>query len=145
MINVILTVILVSNFSTCVWIKIGEDPDYESQTDSWIRNNEDEFGTLASNPYGIYVYSLYFIWTIFSTVGYGDVYSQNTVYEMWFLVLFEMIAIGITATLLYTIAKIFNSDSSFKSQLRDHIMQIDVWILKMQKLNDKVVFPFELQ
>ena len=64
---------------------------------------------------------------------------------MWFLVSIEMIAIGITATLLYTIAKIFNSDNSFKSQLRDHLMQIDAWILKMQKLNDKVVVPFELQ
>ena len=115
MINVILTVILVSNFLTCVWIKIGGLPVYDSQPDSWILNNEDAFGTLASNPYGIYIYSLYFIWTIFTTVGYGDIYSQNTVQEMWFLVSIEMIAIGITATLLYTIAKIFNADNSFKS------------------------------
>lgn len=73
-INVIFAVLLVSNFLTCVWIKIGELPANEGQPYSWIRNNEEEFGTLASNPSGIYIYSLYFIWTIFTTVGYGDVY-----------------------------------------------------------------------
>lgn len=135
-INVILTVVLVSNFLTCMWIKIGELPVTEGLTYSWIRNNEEEFGTFASNPYGIYIYSMYFIWTIFTTVGYGDVYTENTVQEMFFLVSIEMIAIGMTATLLYTIAKIFNTDNSYKSQLRYHLNEMDKWILKMQKLNN---------
>jgi hypothetical protein len=43
---------------------------------SWIFEYKDSFGgDLHTNPFGIYVYSAYFVWTIFTTVGYGDYYT----------------------------------------------------------------------
>lgn len=70
---------------------------------------------MQTNPGGLYIYSNYFMWTIFTSVGYGDYYYGNTVLEMWFLMFLELSSVLVPAVVIYSVNRLVDGlDNSFE-------------------------------
>lgn len=88
-------------------------------------------GTLEKNPWGVYVLSIFFIWTVLSTVGYGS-YDFIAAHEMWFVMFVEACSICVVSTLMYSVNKLVTGlDNSHESRVRDYLNKVDGWVLKI--------------
>ena len=77
---------LFAHFCACIWIILGTRDD-----DSWINSRmaENYDGVWADyGAYELYVVSLYWIFEVLTTVGYGD-FSGSTIPEMLFSMFLE--------------------------------------------------------
>ena len=116
-IDILILVIIVSNFLACFWIFLGSF-DYRKKADfvspnSWIYEDELDIGDLNTNAVGIYIFSMYHIWTILTSVGYGS-FARNRVREMWFIIACEVITFGVSASTLFIITNAVNGiDNSY--------------------------------
>ena len=76
----------------CLWILIGKSQMYD-HNDGWIVNNVEVSKIQDSDFQSLYITSVYWVITTFSSVGYGDVYG-HTKYENKFQMLVQMIGIA---------------------------------------------------
>ena len=74
----------ISHLCACIWIYIGRLDKYEpvEKRESWLAKPDNvtngfENTFLKMEEWKIYVFAFYWIWEIFSTVGYGD-YTGTT-------------------------------------------------------------------
>jgi len=116
----IIAIILLAHFSACIWLILG----YET-AESWIRRSEQYS---AYNHEQLYILAIYWTFTVFSTVGYGD-YSWGTKGEMLLCIALEFggmtffsLTMGITTDFL----KKFGW--GFKALLHDKMGFLDTWL-----------------
>jgi hypothetical protein len=82
--------------------------------------------------WSIYISSLYFVITSFSSIGYGDLkpYTKN---EYLFILFMEMIGIGFYGYMLGTIQKLFQ-DIQNKDPLTEKQQALDNWLIALGKV-----------
>ena len=88
-----LFMIPLSHLCACLWIYAGYLDSMKEEADrkSWlIKPNDNEF--LIKKDWEIYIFSFYWIWEIFSTVGYGD-FVGGTKTELQFSMIFELLGL----------------------------------------------------
>ena len=69
---------LLSHLAACAWIAIGtwEDGWLTKKINNDMENGGDE-NFRGYEPYQIYIFSLYWVVTVLTTVGYGDFSGGN--------------------------------------------------------------------
>jgi len=78
-----------------------------------------------------YVFSLYWIFTVLTTVGYGDFTGSNTL-EYIFTIVLEFCGLSFFATLTGLITPLVTPEKDFKGLLMDKAEALDLWIKKLQ-------------
>lgn len=63
---------LFAHILACFWMQIGYELYFTEDT-GWIREMLDDKKIKSTNPIELYITSIYFVMTSFSSVGYGDV------------------------------------------------------------------------
>ena len=137
-------VVYSSHINACIWIYLGgldpckADPslpfsedNYEAGcTASWIFANDFE-----QEPYvKQYIFSLYWIFEVITTVGYGD-YSGATTIEHIFSIVLEFIGLTFFSFLMGSITSIFNTSDNFDDLIEEKLDSLDMWIKKIEKSN----------
>ena len=90
------------------------------ERESWLYVNDFNFINYSDltiqDDAATYIFSIYWTFTVMTTVGYGD-YSGGTSREYLVSLLFEFTGFIFNAVLITTMSNVFASESSFDSLL----------------------------
>ena len=121
------------HYLSCIWIYVGGPDflDYEVGALPWQYANEDFHGL---DKYQIYVFSTYWVFTVITTVGYGD-YTGGTTVEYEVTLFLEFFGLVVFTLLQMTVGRIVDSKYHFRHYIEEKQEQIDHWLLTMEKSN----------
>jgi hypothetical protein len=105
-------------------------------TPSWIYAN----GFEGQATHSKYIFALYWIFEVITTVGYGD-YTGATSNEYIFSIILEFIGLTFFSFLMGSITSIFNTSDNFDDLIEEKLDTLDMWIKKIEKSNK----PFHIQ
>ena len=111
--------IMLAHLAACLWIYMGflDRDKLPEERESWIYVNElyGNDGNGNSNIRGnaaLYVFSLYWVFTTLTTVGYGD-YAGGTTAEYMVTLLYEFVGFCYNAVLISVMGSVFASETTF--------------------------------
>ena len=84
----------------------------------------------------LYVFSLYWIFQVLTTVGYGDFSGSGTIREMLFSIFLEFGGLLLFATLTGLLTELVSIGATFQETLEEYVFGVNVWILRLEKAND---------
>ena len=132
----ILMVLYLSHIMACVWISLGlnEKCDLPTTPDnctlSWVYyNGFDDYPDRSK-----YIFALYWIIEVITTVGYGDFYGRTTS-EYMFSIMVEFLGLTYFSFLMGCISRLFNVSDSFDDFIEEKLDTLDMWIKKIEKSN----------
>lgn len=130
--------LLFGHIFACGWIAIG------AQEDGWLTKMQtlplDEGGdeNFANYTAGqIYVFSLYWVFTVLTTVGYGDFAGTNS-NEFLFSICLEFCGLTFFALLTGLITPLVTPETDFQGMLMQKTDNLDIWIKKLQQANSTI-------
>ena len=94
-----------SHMFAVLWMLIGMVGYNKEQPDGWVVTTIDS-NLQETDYWSIYISSLYFVITSFSSIGFGDI-KPYTKDEYLFILFMEMVGIGFYGYMLGTIQKLF--------------------------------------
>ena len=88
-------IVMLLHYLAIIWIWLGSPvfSGYEQDYEPWQMANEDFEGYTR---YRIYIFSVYWVCTVVTTVGYGD-YSGGTTLELIFTIMLELFGVIVFA------------------------------------------------
>ena len=104
MFDLIILLSFVSHFFACIWVFIG----YQGlihDNDGWIKVLVEK-ELIVVDYWSVYLASLYWIISTFTSVGYGEI-SGKTIFEELFCILVEMIGIGFYGYMIGAFQQLF--------------------------------------
>ena len=113
----IMLVFLAVHIGACIWIIIGSVDIFDSHT--WIIQ---ESLTRLSDA-ELYVAAVYYCLVVFTTVGYGDIYSANSL-ERCFTILWMMFGIGFYSFVISFIMQHFTNIDTPKTLFAKKLKQL---------------------
>ena len=106
------------HYTAIIWIWIGSESfiGYEEGYEPWQIANEDFH---VYSRYQLYVFSVYWVCTVVTAVGYGDYYGSSTVeYEYSiFLEFFGLVVFSLLTVCVQTVVEHNASYGSFVSEM----------------------------
>lgn len=130
----ILPLILFSHFFACLWMLLGFYGFGEES--GWLYTQFSD-GQQSLDQSKVYVSSLYFIITSFSSVGYGDIKAASVSEEV-LAILIEMLGIGVFGYMIGTLQKLFIG-FHIKDQTTELQEMIDLWMIQLDKTMPEVL------
>lgn len=108
-------IILFVHFIACFWIFLGSyDNRYGDlpleDRHTWLAREGNEFE--GANWFTIYAFAQYWIITVITTVGYGDV-NGETGKEYLFAIMVEFCGLSFFSLLMGVLSPLFKADESF--------------------------------
>ena len=105
------------HYLSCIWIYVGgaDFMDSEEGHLPWQYANIDFIGM---NNYQIYVFSTYWVFTVITTVGYGD-YTPGTTNEYIFVLFLELIGIAVFSVLQISVTRVLRKGYNFDAYLNE--------------------------
>ena len=155
------------NILTCIWIKLGsldcrEDRwlALEEEQRSWMFIEGTDFNgdqdqrtiyeqikdeTTASNIASLYIYALYWVLTVLTTVGYGHATYYSS-YELLYACVLELFATLVQAYSIATLRDAFKiKEGSFEQVLTERMQGVDEWmVFKIQAQQKPCLLPTHL-
>ena len=120
----------------CIWIALGTAGE-----DGWITELKSVAGGdeqfQSYEPYQIYVLSIYWVFTVLTTVGYGDYAGLNS-QEFLFTIFLEFCGLTFFALLTGIITPLVTPEIDFDGLLMIKTDKLDLWLMKMQKSNSTI-------
>ena len=135
-------IILLMHYLAILWIWIGSESftDYEKGYLPWIAANSDFDG--YSRPQ-LYIFSLYWICTVVTTVGYGD-YSGSSSLEYIVTIGLEFFGLVVFSTLQVAVLTLMSYDISYESHCIDQENHLIQWLQEMEQSAIPKTLPSEL-
>jgi len=87
---------------------------------------------MLKDDFATYVFSMYWIFETFTTVGYGD-YTGGNNREYLVTMLFEFIGFCYNAVLISSMTSFFNSEANFSNMLTERLTHLDLWMKRIEK------------
>ena len=115
--------------------------------DGWLtvlQETDENFAVYE--PFQIYIFALYWIFTVLTTVGFGD-FTGGTSKEYIFSIVLEFCGLTFFSLLTGLITPLVTPDKDFKGMQLDRTDSLDLWIKKLQQANSTIVrfyLPAEL-
>lgn len=141
---------MLAHLCACLWIYSGfiDRNEVEAARESWVYVNDLHGNDEEGNPYlkdsaALYVFSLYWVFTTLTTVGYGD-YSAGTTAEYLIVVVFEFIGFCYNAVLISIMSSFFASEATFQDLLDSRLDQMDLWMKRIERSYKPYYMPPEL-
>lgn len=142
--------VMLAHLCACLWIYSGfiDRNEVEAARESWVYVNDLHGNDEEGNPYlkdsaALYVFSLYWVFTTLTTVGYGD-YSAGTTAEYLIVVVFEFIGFCYNAVLISIMSSFFASEATFQDLLDSRLDQMDLWMKRIERSYKPYYMPPEL-
>jgi len=130
--------LLFGHIAACLWIALG------TKEDGWLTKLQnvplDDGGDENFSKYGpeeIYVFSLYWVFTVLTTVGYGD-YAGLNANEYCFSIGLEFCGLTFFALLTGLIAPLVTPEKDYQGMLMEKTGDLDIWIKKLQEANSSI-------
>lgn len=133
--RLVIQIAFVSHFLANVWVLLGQIEKEEHQ-DGWIvgliakRIQLDDF-------FSLYITSLYWVITSFSSVGYGDVVGLTEL-ENFFQMLVEMAGIGFFGYMVGTFQSLIQGFKE-KNQNNEQKEFVNLWLIQLDKARKSVI------
>ena len=131
--------IMLAHLAACLWVYMGFlDRDLPAEErESWIYVNElygnDGNGVAyTKSNAALYVFSLYWVFTTLTTVGYGD-YSGGTTAEYMVTLLYEFVGFCYNAVLISIMGSVFASETTFQDLLSDKLDEMSLWMKRIER------------
>ena len=110
--QVFVGVLILGHVCACGWIIIGKQDETGGTT--WLYAND--FPDVRGNESFIFWFSYYWIFEVFTTVGYGD-YSGGTNLEWWYSIFLEFFGVAFNSILIGVMSGVFDDNSGYESLL----------------------------
>lgn len=136
----ILSAFLFAHLAACCWINIAliyeegpyisfihnqrTNPD-ASDHEQWIDYSWDD----------IYIFSLYWVFTVITTVGYGDFSGGNEI-EWIFTIMLEFLGLAFVAIVTGLLTPLVQPEMNFREMLSNRMFELDLWVMKLQRAAD---------
>lgn len=130
------------HYLAVVWLWVGSDYflDFEEDYQPWQFSIDDFRG---QPKYRLYVFSVYWVCTVVTTVGYGD-YAGTTSLERVYTFLLEFFGLIVFSVLQVAVQQVVNHDASFDNFIIQMDQRITLWLMNLEKSNQKNAIPKEL-
>ena len=131
-----LTTLLVftSHMFSVLWMLMGRNGLANGQDEGGPRGWIHEAGLAvgqATDYWSVYITSVYFVITSFTSVGYGDI-KAHAIDEHMFLILLMMVGIGFYGYMIGAIQKIIAASQS-RDLFAELTQSLDNWLIKLGK------------
>lgn len=80
----------------------------------------------------LYIFSLYWVFTTLTTVGYGD-YAGGTTAEYGVTLAFEFVGFCYNAVLISVMSSFFSAEAKFTDLLDGRLNELDLWMKRIEK------------
>jgi hypothetical protein len=97
------------HYTACIWLYIGDKKFLGDTHDPWEIANTDFDGY---THFQLYVFSVYWILTVITTVGFGD-YTGGTMLEYLITVFLEFTGLIVFSVLMILITNVVESNYNF--------------------------------
>ena len=130
---------MLAHLAACLWIYMGfiDSDKPPEERESWIYVNELYGASEDGVPYtksnaALYIFSLYWVFTTLTTVGYGD-YSGGTTAEFLVTLLYEFVGFCYNAVLISVMSSFFQTESSFTDLLTQKLDEMSLWMKRIER------------
>lgn len=130
-ISTMLLTYVILHVAACIFIAIGRINHYYPH--SWIVHQ----GLQNASNSEIYISAIYYCFVVLTTVGYGDIYSQNKI-ERIFSIFWMLFGIGFYSYTISFITQFFASNENRKSLLEKRLQLFEKFA-KNKRINKKLV------
>ena len=92
------------------------------------------------------MFSLYWVFTVLTTVGYGD-FTGGEIPEFLYTMVLEFAGITFFATLTGLLTSLVTTGGDYEEMVTDKREETDIWVMKLQKARDssgKVYMPAKM-
>ena len=141
---------MIAHLAACLWVYMGFlDRDLPPEArESWIYVNElygsDADGNANKGTNGdLYVFSLYWVFTTLTTVGYGD-YAGGTTAEYLVTLAYEFVGFCYNAVLISVMSSFFASEATFDDLLDVRLDGMDLWMKRIERSYKPYYMPPDL-
>jgi hypothetical protein len=119
----------------CIWLSLGQynckyHPELIDCDNGWIEVQ----GMSEAPDSTVYIFALYWIFEVITTVGYGD-YSGSTTEELIFSMFLEFAGLTFFSLFMNQIGSVFNQSDNFQDLIDGKLDSLDMWIKKIEKSN----------
>ena len=130
--------IFLSHILACYLIILGHDEsDPEKNERLWIRQNQGNFEEQPEGVYinykdniaKLYIFSQYWVWTVITTVGYGDrTVPPLESNDVIFTLVIEFIGVIMQAILINVMANFVEGSYKFSALVNAKLEPLQLWI-----------------
>lgn len=127
-------ILIFGHFMACMWIILGG----LKAGDSWLLNpvnNIDGMPDVKENPRYVWATAFYWIFEVFTTVGYGD-FSYGTDAEYLFAFFSELTGVAFQSLLITNLSGIFDS-YGYDVLMSNKMNELLIWSKKIENSNMK--------
>ena len=142
--------VMLAHLCACLWIYMGfiDRHEVSEAQESWVYVNDLYGNAVDGKAYNkdsaaLYVFSLYWVFTTLTTVGYGD-YSAGTTEEYLIVVGFEFIGFCYNAVLISVMSSFFASEATFQDLLDSRLNEMDLWMKRVERSYKPFYMPPQL-
>ena len=124
--------VLFAHICACMWIFLGTAED-----GFMTALMEEEYDGVwhTYGPREIYIFSLYWIFEVLTTVGYGD-FSGSNEKEMLFSIFLEFGGLLVFSILTALLVELVSIGGDFNDMLYDYVTRVNTWVMHLEKAND---------
>ena len=135
-------ILMLLHYLAIAWLWLGSSSfdNYEEGLVPWIRFNEDFAGYSIMK---LYIFSVYWVCTVVTTVGYGDYYGATTI-EYLYTIFLEFFGLVVFSVLQVAVLQLVNHDASFNSYITEKDTNIIYWLKDLERSNFPDSLPEEL-
>ena len=133
----ILSAFLFAHLAACIWLNVGRIYK-EGPEQSWMYSYEANPDSSEWKDYDWsdkYIFSIYWIFTTITTVGYGDFAGVNQI-EWMFTIVLEFLGLAFVAIVTGLLTPLVQPTMNFAEMLSTRMFDLDLWIMKLQRAAD---------
>ena len=122
-------VVIGSHYLICLWTWLGTKQFLSDPNAPWLLKNP-QLGSGGD----LYIFILYWVFTIITTVGYGD-FTGGTAGEYLVTISIEFAGIICFTVLIMLVNKLADSRLTYEKFVFDKFTELDEWIIKVEHCN----------
>ena len=111
LINFILKVFISAHYFVCLWVYLGDKELWQAENLPWLLKNSSMFSVEETKKNMIFSY--YWVFQVFSTVGYGD-FTGGTKYEYLITLFLEFLGLLVFSWISYLLEILLNKNFNYE-------------------------------